>query len=1585
MTAATFTATFAANGTYTWVAPTGVSTVKVECWGGGGSGQAGGTPGGGGGGGEYAAEASLAVTAGNSYTVTVGQGSNSTANGGNSTFPGDSVTVTAHGGVACNGATGTAGGSGSTNTTHHNGGSGGNGGSAGQGGGGGGGSGGSGAAGNNGATSSSSTGGAGGSAVTSGGAGGNGGNTGANAANGGAPGGAGGGSPDNSHNAGNGADGQVVITWTMTSVATISNSTSGGTYAWVCPAANTTVSWVITGTATFDGHSVNSNETVTAGTSYTITVGNSGTLAITWPAANTAAMTMGTTGLTFAATGTETVPGSGGVTMGRAGLLFAGNGTVGSVINGVGNMTMGRAGMTFGASGNAAGIFPTGVLGVKVEFLLNGTWTDVTTYCYQRDGSVNIEITSFGRPDETQDKIQAAQMTLQVNNRNGTFSPKNTSSIFYPFIGRNVQVRVSVTAFSTSLVYYSGYRFWGECSVWPVEWDLTGTDVWVNITVGDVLRRYLQGELIGSALKRFYLLKTDSTAPVTLWACDEGTGGTFFANQVNPANTMTWSGSPQLASDTAFLGCDPAPQINKSTWTGSTGSYSGSGTALYTTPGTYSWVAPGGVNQATAECWGAGGGGGINDGGGGGGGEYAKETNAAVTAGTAYALTVGTAGNTASAGGNSTWAGDAVTVTAHGGLGGASNSGSGGGPGTGSTNVTHHDGGSGAASGSGTATTTWSTPGTYSWTAPADVPATVDVKVWGAGAGGGGGGASQGGEGGGGGEYAEETAFAVTAGQTYTVVVGAGGVGATTGNSGGAGGQSSFAGGAGVVANGGSAGSNFSGGAGGTGSTNSVHHHGGAGGGVGVGGFTGGDGGGGSGGSSGNGGDAMTSSSSTGAAGGAAGSGGGASGGSGGNSAANGNNGNAPGGGGGGAGAGSGASNLTKTYTPTVTYCYYGTDASQSPGGLVNTNSSMYQGEYNGGGANGHEFSYMLFPWSTIQSDFSGYTIDSVKVVLVNQHSWYNSGMYASLYGVTNTSFSGTHNWATDSGTTSFGDYWVNSHGTLTADITAAGGSAFTNGGAKTLRLGGGSNSTDLYHYGYFEGGSSPQLIVTGHTSAIEQAGKGAAGQVQVSYPAGGGGGGGSGGTAATGNSSTSGTGGAAVTGGGPGGNAGATGPGNPPSSGPGGGGGGAGVSGAAGNGYAGQVKITYSSSTTPAKLALRFCLSVPSSGATDTATLVRAVVSSGSLTKIECYYGAGGKLGYRGYNGVTLKFDSGLCAFSTDGTPMMVSLELSTSGANLAWAIRAITPGSGSVLNPSGNTGTFTTATIGAISSVVVSPNADVTDTAISMIVLQYDIEALTVVSNALNGFNGERAGTRFLRFCTEEGFTGTLIGNASDTPVMGPQTDMKFTDLLQQIEDVDRGQMFPTRSALGMTYRTRVNLQNQTPSVVIDYAAGMLAAFKPNYDDLLTRNSVRVTRDGGSTAVAVQSSGALSTQTPPNGVGVYPYTPTIAVQLDSQLANLALWILTVGTVDEYRYPTFELNMARTEVAALGVFDGIPSMTIGDFLQIVNLPGFLPSPTANQLLWGVASEKFGSFGKWYFALNLVPESPYTGGSLPTW
>lgn len=247
--------TFTTPGTSNWTAPSGVTSITVECWGAGGGGGADNSTGsagaGGGGGGAYAKVSSFPVNAGNSYSYTVGAGGSGGTNGGNGGNGGASSfntsTCISAGGSGGSGGNNGAGGSGGTTAAST-----GNpeyaGGSGRQGfevlfsyyGGGGGGSAGTGSSGSTATSQDGAT------AVNGGGPGGNGARNGNGSAPSSGPGGGGGGGEclnnGTGSNGGSGYTGQVRITYTIVTTPTISSFTP----ASACSGSG--VSVVITGT-----------------------------------------------------------------------------------------------------------------------------------------------------------------------------------------------------------------------------------------------------------------------------------------------------------------------------------------------------------------------------------------------------------------------------------------------------------------------------------------------------------------------------------------------------------------------------------------------------------------------------------------------------------------------------------------------------------------------------------------------------------------------------------------------------------------------------------------------------------------------------------------------------------------------------------------------------------------------------------------------------------------------------------------------------------------------------------------------------------------------------------------------------------------------------------------------------------------------------------------------------------------------------------------------------------------------------------------------------------------------------------------
>jgi hypothetical protein len=297
---------------------------------------------------------------------------------------------------------------------------------------------------------------------------------------------------------------------------------------------------------------------------------------------------------------------------------------------------------------------------------------------------------------------------------------------------------------------------------------------------------------------------------------------------------------------------------------------------------------------------------------------------------------------------------------------------------------------------------------------------------------------------------------------------------------------------------------------------------------------------------------------------------------------------------------------------------------------------------------------------------------------------------------------------------------------------------------------------------------------------------------------------------------------------------------------------------------------------------------------------------------------------------------------------------------------------------------------TVGYVSDVYVSPNADVTFAAVGQIAVQTYSDPLTTLSQAIAGYAGETAAARMARLCAEENLSFTLAsgGAASDTPQMGAQQDDTFTNVMQSCEDLDQGHLSDDRNSFGLSYRTRVSMQGQDPVLTLDWSAGDLARdVQPVIDDQWTRNDIQLTigttRSSSATNpgyILKQTTGAMNVSPPPAGVGDYTYSMTAYVYSATQLANLAAWLLSVGTVADPRLPVLPISLARSEVADIATT--IASLDGGDFIQVVNPPSWLPGPI-QQLMWGV-TEKLNAY-VWDVSINAVPESPWSAGNSPTW
>lgn len=257
----------------------------------------------------------------------------------------------------------------------------------------------------------------------------------------------------------------------------------------------------------------------------------------------------------------------------------------------------------------------------------------------------------------------------------------------------------------------------------------------------------------------------------------------------------------------------------------------------------------------------------------------------------------------------------------------------------------------------------------------------------------------------------------------------------------------------------------------------------------------------------------------------------------------------------------------------------------------------------------------------------------------------------------------------------------------------------------------------------------------------------------------------------------------------------------------------------------------------------------------------------------------------------------------------------------------------------------------------------------------------------DAVFGHSGEPAGVRIERLCSEEGIPFRARGTMADTTPLGPQHTDTFLDIAREAAATDLGLLYEPRDFAGLAYRAGNNLYNQPATLAIDYTKALLDQVpEPVDDDQATRNDVTVQRRDGSSERATLTTGTLSIQPPPAGVGVYDEQVTVNVPWDGKfLEDHAGWRLHLGTVDEPRYPVIAANLASPGWASdVDLTSAMVTLELGDRLTLDNPPAWVSPDQVSQLAVGFV-EALHNFER-TIAVNCAPESPwrvlvYQGGA----
>jgi len=401
---------------------------------------------------------------------------------------------------------------------------------------------------------------------------------------------------------------------------------------------------------------------------------------------------------------------------------------------------------------------------------------------------------------------------------------------------------------------------------------------------------------------------------------------------------------------------------------------------------------------------------------------------------------------------------------------------------------------------------------------------------------------------------------------------------------------------------------------------------------------------------------------------------------------------------------------------------------------------------------------------------------------------------------------------------------------------------------------------------------------------------------------------------------------------------------------------------------------------TVTGTLMIRWAQFMPATGSPNGSVV--SVWTTGTAVKWEVLYvaGSGGQWQIRCWNAAsTIIFDSGVFGGGGDSSPdgrlLFCDLELTQSGGNINYTFVTYRLG---LAGAPVYTGTATGVALGSVFRVNVDETANLPSLSIGHLHLQNVITSVFAFLPQLLAFVGEASGARASRICAEEGLLLDFISGPLLTQSMGAQPNSKNSmQLLQECIDAEQGIVYENRNILGLVWRAIDRMYNQTPTLTLDYSRHHVSGpFKPTLDDLLLRNKIQVTRQGGSTITVQQNTGPLKVTRPADGgVGVHSQPITVNLADDNRLVDFASWMLGLGTTYEERYEQITVDRGNPNIPADNLSYAVLNVDIGHRVVVNNTKaGQSPGPVS-QIVRGYTETL--RQNKHVIRFSTVPESPY--------
>lgn len=213
-----------------------------------------------------------------------------------------------------------------------------------------------------------------------------------------------------------------------------------------------------------------------------------------------------------------------------------------------------------------------------------------------------------------------------------------------------------------------------------------------------------------------------------------------------------------------------------------------------------------------------------------------------------------------------------------------------------------------------------------------------------------------------------------------------------------------------------------------------------------------------------------------------------------------------------------------------------------------------------------------------------------------------------------------------------------------------------------------------------------------------------------------------------------------------------------------------------------------------------------------------------------------------------------------------------------------------------------------------------------------------------SFNGYKGERALSRYIRMCAEEGVSAYTLGLIADTPQMGVQRPGRFLDLLEECARTDGGLIYDEPIDIALRFRTRIHRMQSTSVLDLTYPTHITTPLRRVTDDTGVNNYVTVSNPDKGSATAELTTGRMSVLPPPNGIGRVKTNIDVNLLSDTALATRADWELAKRTIDRPRYPTVTIDLQANP----GLIAGVNALRPGDLITITGLE---PDPVKLHVL----------------------------------